>query len=628
MICNSRFALALNLPLLLTTGAISLLAAKVADASTTNISPASPASPIVLTHPDIDAAIQFTVPNSFAESTQLAQSAAPDRPAQPELDAPQPGRIVPPRDLELQPQIPEPLPSPEELVPPSETPPPDQAEDPPVTITVEQFEFEGNTVFSDEELAEALEPYTNQPLSFSELIEARSQITALYGAAGYTTSGAFIPPQTFEDGVVTVQIIEGQLDVINVQGLERLNPGYVRERLEPATMPLNVDQLVERLQLLQLDPLIETISAELAAGIRPGSSILEVQVAEADSFDVDFSLDNNRVPSVGTLRQRVELREANVLGDGEGLSISYSRTSGSDALDGGFQIFLDPATNSTLGFRAGISNSEVVEGLFELLELQTESYFLELTYRQPLILRPQEELAFGFTASHQETESSFLGDFLGRSVPFTSASSDDEGRTRITALRFFQDWTRRSSREIFAARSQFSLGLDLLEPTILDDRPDSRFLSWRGQGQWVRLLAPDTLFLARTDIQFADQGLSPLEQFGIGGLNNVRGYRQDLLLVDNGIFASAEARFPLWRANNIDGLLQVAPFVDAGVGWNNEAPDPDPNSLLSVGVGLLWQQGDYLSARLDWGIPLVDDGLADDSLQENGIYFSIIYTPF
>lgn len=560
-----------------------------------------------------------------------ASSDAANFVAQSVPNLPQPPRTEPTLEPELEFEVPEPLPPPEELVTPSETVPSplEETEDTPVTIVVERFEFEGNTVFSDEELAELLAPYTGESVAFSRLLEARSQITNAYAAAGYTTSGAFVPPQTFADGVVTIQIIEGQLTAINVIGVERLNPGYVRDRLAVADNPLNVDVLVERLQLLQLDPLIQTVSAELSAGVRPGTSILDIEVTEADSFAVDFGIDNNRAPSVGTFRQRVELREANLLGDGEQLSLGYGRTDGSDALDLGFQFFTNPRNNSTLSLRAGYSQNEVTEGFFELLDLDTRSYFLEVSYRQPIVLKPTEELAWGLTFSHQHSRSQFLGEFLGRPIPFTSISSDDEGRIRVTALRFFQDWTRRGEREILSLRSQFSLGLDLLEPTIQSDgRPDSRFLTWRGQGQWVRLLAPDTIFLARADLQFADQALVPLEQFGLGGLNSVRGYRQDLLLTDNGFFASAEARFPILRVPEIEGLLQVTPFVDFGVGWNSEFIDPNPNTLLSTGLGLLWQQGDRLSARLDFGIPLIEAESVGDSLQENGFYFSILYTPF
>ncbi len=84
--------------------------------------------------------------------------------------------------------------------------------------------------------------------------------------------------------------------------------------------------------------------------------------------------------------------------------------------------------------------------------------------------------------------------------------------------------------------------------------------AWRGQGQWVRLLAPDTLLLLRADAQLADRALLPFEQFSLGGIDSVRGYRQDALLTDNGIFASAEVRIPILRLPGINGLCRLHPF--------------------------------------------------------------------
>jgi hemolysin activation/secretion protein len=228
-------------------------------------------------------------------------------------------------------------------------------------------------------------------------------------------------------------------------------------------------------------------------------------------------------------------------------------------------------------------------------------------------------------ASHQSSQTELGINNIG---PFPlSPGADDEGRTRVSAVRLFQEWTERSSQHVLAARSQFSLGLDVLGATVNDDAPDSRFFAWRGEGQWVRLLAEDTLLLLRSEVQLASQPLLPIEQIGIGGQRTVRGYRQDALLTDNGVLASAEVRVPIVRIPEIDGILQVAPFIAIGAGWNIGSSDPNQNILVGTGLGLVWQMGNNLSARLDWGVPLVSIESERRSWQENGLYFSIIYTP-
>jgi hemolysin activation/secretion protein len=534
----------------------------------------------------------------------------------------------PPSEAPLEPQPPTILPPPEELlnspqgIPPTPDPIPGRV---PETITVERFEFEGNTAISDEDLAEATAQFTNKSISFAELFQARSAVTQLYLERGYITSGALIPLQTIEGGVVRIQVVEGGLESINVRGTERLNPSYVRSRLEIATeKPLNRDRLLEALQLLQLDPLIQNLSAELAAGTEPGLSVLDVVVTEAETFSVQFSANNNRAPSVGTFDRGVQINQANLLGDGDGLSLGYNNTSGSDGLNISYTRPVNPQ-NGTLTFSFGTTNSQVIEPPFERLDIEADSRYYELTFRQPIYRTPTEEFAFGLTATRQESETSLL------EIPFAlSLGADNQGRTRISAVRFFQEWTKRNSNEVIAARSQFSFGTGAFDATINEEAPDSRFFSWRGQAQWVRLLAPDTLLLVRADAQLADRALVPLEQFGLGGQESVRGYRQDILLTDNGVLASAEVRIPVLRLPQLeDSVVQLAPFVDIGAAWNNSGrPDPDQNVLASIGLGLQWQLGDILTLRLDYGIPLVSISSSDRTWQESGFYFSIIASPF
>jgi hemolysin activation/secretion protein len=220
-----------------------------------------------------------------------------------------------------------------------------------------------------------------------------------------------------------------------------------------------------------------------------------------------------------------------------------------------------------------------------------------------------------------------LESLVGRRVGFPQPGADDDGETRLSILRFFQEWTQRSSQQVLAARSQFSFGLDVFDATSNNRAPDGSFFSWRGQAQWVRLLARDTIVLLRADAQLADRALVPLEQFGLGGQRTVRGYRQDLLLTDNAFLASAELRYPILRIPEVGGILQITPFVDYGTASNRSGnPNIDPSNLASVGVGLLWQSNN-LSARFDYGIPLVYVRSRDDeTLQEKGLYFSIVYT--
>ncbi|MEO1765585.1 MAG: ShlB/FhaC/HecB family hemolysin secretion/activation protein, partial [Cyanobacteria bacterium J06629_18] len=48
----------------------------------------------------------------------------------------------------------------------------------------------------------------------------------------------------------------------------------------------------------------------------------------------------------------------------------------------------------------------------------------------------------------------------------------------------------------------------------------------------------------------------------------------------------------------------------------------------SLGLGLQWQPTRSLGLRADYGVPLIERGDSGDSLQDNGLNFSIRYQPF
>jgi hemolysin activation/secretion protein len=273
------------------------------------------------------------------------------------------------------------------------------------------------------------------------------------------------------------------------------------------------------------------------------------------------------------------------------------------------------------------SNSRVVESPFDRLDINGTSQDIALGYRQPLIQTPSQEFALGVTLNHRVTDTGYLRAVIGDRIGYPSPGADPNGLTRLTAVRFSQDYVTRDTQQVFAARSQVSVGINALNSTDNSSSPDGKFLTWRGQAQYVRALAPNSIFLAKVESQLADRPLVPLEQIGFGGQDTVRGYRQDLLLGDNGVLASVEARFPLFSTSDRSQLLQIAPFFDMAWVGNKQGNTPSPrvNTIASTGVGLRYQTGDNFSAKLDYGIPFTSIEGGRRTGQEKGFYFSLNY---
>jgi hemolysin activation/secretion protein len=533
---------------------------------------------------------------------------------------------VPPPDPDT---FPQPLPSesPEPPPKPNLQTPPNQTSEclAPATdgdrFLVKNIEILGSTVLQPE-IAALIKPFENNRVTFEELICLRSQITALYIDNGYINSGAFLPNnQDLNRGLIKIQIVEGKLEKIEINGLNRLQEGYVRSRLERgADRPLNQQSLEEALQLLQLDPLLEQVNAELTAGSTPGQSILIVNLTEAPAFHGSIAIDNYRAPSTGSIQGSLLVSHDNLLGFGDRFSTEYSLTDdeGLSILDLRYSIPVN-ALNGTVDLRFENSDSNIVEEEFDEFDISSETQTISMGFRQPIIRTPDNELALGVALDLRRSQSFLLDE------PFSFSVGAENGESNVTAIRFSQEWVDRSPTSVVAARSQFSFGIDAFGATINDSGTDGSFFSWQGQFQWVQQLSPRVLLLTRFDAQLTPDSLLSPERFSLGGVDTVRGYVQNQLVADNGFLGSMELRIPL---TSDPSLLQLTPFLEVGTGWNESSPNPDPSTLVSVGLGLRLLLDNSLSLRLDYGVPLIAVDNEGDSLQDNGLYFSLRYQPF
>ncbi len=132
-------------------------------------------------------------------------------------------------------------------------------------------------------------------------------------------------------------------------------------------------------------------------------------------------------------------------------------------------------------------------------------------------------------------------------------------------------------------------------------------------------MGEEWIFLTRLQGQWTPEELPVIEQFAIGGLSTVRGYRQNTRSGDCGLAFSTEFRRPFWQdADWGTGTLYT--FFDFGAIWNNQLPTAYPNSLASVGVGLEWEMEEWFLFGFNYGLRLIEDPtLGRGTLQDDGI---------
>ncbi|MEL7351013.1 MAG: ShlB/FhaC/HecB family hemolysin secretion/activation protein [Cyanobacteria bacterium P01_A01_bin.116] len=529
----------------------------------------------------------------------------------------------------------EPVPLPAEEAPPvlpSETPPesvPELTPEPPPELTPEpapepapsgrtqvdvtDIQVVGSSVFDEQDFEPVVSPYEGRRLGLSELRQVADDVTQLYLESGYITSRAVLGEQTITDGRVQVRVIEGELEEIQVEGTRRL-AGYVRDRVNLANRkPLNQVDLESQLQLLRADPLVERIEASLRAGTGEGQSQLIVRVREADAFSGRAVIDTNSPPSVGTVRTGIEGSYNNLLGIGDRLSASaYRSTAGGSNTYGVTYTLPLNALNGTLQARYLPSSFDLIDPEFAALGVEGSSNTYELTYRQPIVRKPNEEFALSLGFRHR------TGETLVSDIVIDS--------TRTSVVQFGQDYLKRDRLGAWGLRSQFNLGTGLLDATNRDDgEADGQFFSWLGQVQRAQVLNRNNLLLMQGSLQLSADALLGADQFIIGGPSSVRGYSQNARFGDNGFRASIEDRITVVRNDDDSVFAQLAPFVDTAAVWNQGANTSDQNFLLGTGVGLVVNPTEDIQARVDLGIPLIKLDEAGDSDQSAFIYFTMDY---
>jgi hemolysin activation/secretion protein len=520
--------------------------------------------------------VPIAVPSQIDPTGRSAEP--PPLPKQFEAPAQPPGTLLPPTPI-----------------PPQATPFPG------LRAFVREIRVVGSTVFSPEDLAKVTDPYKNRELTSEDLEALRVALTLLYVNNGYVNSGAILPDQTVTEGVLTYQIIEGQLSAVDVEGNRWFRDSYFQKRfLLDAGPPLNVNALQRRLQLLLDDSRIQRLNAELKPGLKPGEGILDVRVEERTPYRLITEYNNYQSPSVGENRGLVTLWHENLTGNGDVFFGQYGRSQGLNPLLDFKYSFPFNAYDTALSYEYRRNTLSVIEQPFEPLNVDSKSDIYTFTLRQPVYRTLNSDLALELTGERLWLQTKLLGE------DFSFEPGAQHGRSVVAALRTAQEFVYRTQSQVFAARSRFSFGLNALGATVNHNGlPDGIFFAWLGQfqfvqrfGQWFQALGQnpwvknvgllDSYGIFRSQFQYSDSPLLSLEQVSIGGRYSVRGYRENTMLRDRAALASFEIRLPVISNTSWADYLELAPFIDYGKGWLVNLKTPDPKDISSVGWGVRW----------------------------------------
>jgi hemolysin activation/secretion protein len=452
---------------------------------------------------------------------------------------------------------------------------------------LEQVVVEGAGAIAPEALRPIWEDLLGGPVTLPELEAIAAAIGARYRDEGFVLSQAVVPAQTVENGVVRIQVVEGFVDRVDVEGARVPAAAWAERRfgLVAEGRPLDIAAL-ERAVLISRDTLgggVETVlapspetlaAADLTVLVEPrpvsGFAALDTRGSRLYS-DVTATAGATFFGALGGTER------LDILASGDPLDsrLGYLRGDGAlplAGLDGG------PLDGATFGVRFDASRgrpSSVVEGL----RLITDEVGVGVQLAVPFV-RSRAGNAFGR-----------LGLDWRRSDTVTRFGADETSlRDTLLALEVGASLDRADrAGGVSIVDVTLRQGIDAGGVGISASGPATATESFtRAFGRLARLqrLGDDWTLFAEALWQVAGNILPDAERFSLGGSTIGRGFAPGNTTGDSGYGLRLELR----RQVDLGAEGRAAEIYGYGDGGRardrSEARDGDRwESLASVGIG-------------------------------------------
>jgi hemolysin activation/secretion protein len=492
------------------------------------------------------------------------------------------------------------------------------------SLHVERIVFKGNKALSSAALQAAARPYLGRDLSPAQVEELRVLLTHQYTDRGYVNSGVVLDPAApAHDGVLQFLAIEGRIKEVRVRGLKRLRPAYVVNRLRGASDEiLNVNVLRERFQRLLDDPLFTRINSRILPGDELGEATLDLDAQRARPWALSLALNNYRPPSIGEKGFDVAGLVRDLTGWGDVFDADINgplQKSGGLSYSAGWAIPLN-RYYTQVSFRSSYSDTVVTEEPLDALDIRSRIDRQELKLTQPLWVSLMQQFDIAASVAYEENTTSLLG------MPFSFLPGAVQGETRAVTTRVAPDYSLRTEHQYLGVR------VTLLHATLLDQssgpaafaQPDREYQVWTGQVHHLWQPAQVPLELeTRATAQWTGARISDLHALEIGGVDSVRGFRENQLLLANVHSLNVDLR---WLAVPYASTNHPAVTLGTFFDWASGYDVGEPATTLSSTGATLRVKWPHLQADVAFGARLIHPSFVDQqhgSWQDHGIHAQI-----
>ena len=431
-------------------------------------------------------------------------------------------------------------------------------------VTLKGFVFEGNSVFSDDDLIKILGDVFGIEYDLAGLRQLANQLSEFYREAGYSFAKVYLPKQDVSSGIIELIVLEGTYGRIQAVGepeLRALVESYLSE-LTPGSV-IDGHQLESIVLTLGDVPGIR-VAPVLKPGRQVGQGDLDVQVRRDEQSHGYLTLDNQGSRFSGENRMSAGITIPTFFGVGHEFDFNVTRSNedlkvvgvgyGWPIGDGGGRFKMDYSYVSY-----ALTNSNDLEGIKGWSKIYRGNFV------HPLIRSQTGNLWLEYGAQLRKAFA----------INGTQTSGDGNFRTFPLRLRF-------DSLDVFAGGGSWRGSLVYTKGDI-DDYQNDVYESW------------DKLAVDLTRIQSVGNHVSLMwrlagqggekpirdssEQMSLGGVQGVRAYPSGEGSFTRAYVTQLEMRFTR------DGYAPYI-FVDHANGFRHGSDEATSREIGGYGLGI------------------------------------------
>lgn len=469
-----------------------------------------------------------------------------------------------------------------------------------VVFVLVDFKIEGMQAYEPGKFLGEYVGLLGKPVTLQQVIDVVNTINHTYRDDGYIFSRAFLPEQDITNGVVTMQVVEGHIDNVVLQGVDPAANSSLKPYLDKiaGVSPFNIKDFEHWLLVLNDLPGARFRSVLRQPDLKQPGAIEVVLLEERLPSSGVVELNNQGSRYAGPYQANLSYDHANVFDDYDQVSLRLSATLPWDEVKYGQLGYEHPINavpglsfNTHVGWGGTVSGSNLdpldVKGL-------VKEWRLGLSYSAILSRRTNWLMYLNFDMKN--ATSKILGENL----------YDDRMRV-VRASTAFQHLDDFDGATLMSA--ELSQGLDVLgaretgSTNLSREDGHSDFTKISGQISRLQNLPSNFQLLAQMSGQYAFDPLLSAEEFGFGGVPSGRGYDPSEFTGDHGVSATLELRY-----NGVSPVrnfvFQPYTFVDFGKVWQEGDAPENAVSALSVGMGSRIDYGPATSMNVMMAVPV------------------------